>query len=245
MLRLFARRPIAPAPRRSWPRRVWGWTWKSAVGFVAGSFLVALLFRFAPVPLSGLQAWRCGEAIFSGKRPRLEKDWVPMRRISPHLASAAIASEDQNFVEHYGFDWEAIEKARAYNARHDKRKRGASTISQQTAKNVFLWPARSWVRKGLEVWFTLVIETLWPKRRIIEVYLNVAEMGDGLYGVEAASRKYFHKPASSLTRAEAALLIACLPNPRRWSPARPTPYILRRQAAILRQMDAMETPGRD
>ncbi len=235
--------PHETAPRgKSWPRRLWGWCWKGTLGFLAASVLSALLFRFIPIPLTGLQAWRVGEALREGRQPRLDKRWVPLAEMSPHLEKAAIGSEDQKFYEHRGFDWEAIRKAREYNATHARRKHGASTISQQTAKNVFLWPARSWLRKGPEVWFTTLIETLWPKRRILEVYLNVIETGDGVYGVEAAARKYFRKPAARLTREEAALLIACLPNPRKWNPAAPTPYIRRRQQAILRAMTGRGPP---
>lgn len=156
---------------------------------------------------------------------------------------AVITSEDQKFEEHFGFDLEAIEKARKYNDRHKGKKvKGASTISQQTAKNVFLWPQRSYIRKGFEVYFTFLIELLWSKERIMEVYLNVIEMGDGVYGAEAAAQQYFGKSASDLTDGEAALIAACLPNPIRWSPARPSRYIQRKKQWIVRHMRMVEKP---
>jgi monofunctional biosynthetic peptidoglycan transglycosylase len=153
-----------------------------------------------------------------------------------------MASEDQKFYEHNGFDWEAIKKAYEYNAKK-KRKRpikGASTISQQTAKNVFLWPGRSWVRKGFEVYFTFLIELFWSKERIMEVYLNVIEMGDGVYGAEAASQTYFKKPASKLTKDNAAAIAAILPNPRKYSASKPGPYIQQRKEWIKRNMGYVE-----
>lgn len=162
-----------------------------------------------------------------------------MEHIAPSLSLAVIASEDQLFPEHWGFDFKAIEKAVKNNNSTKKKKRikGGSTISQQTAKNVFLWPGRSWVRKGFEVYFTMLIEGLWSKERIMEVYLNVIEMGDGIYGAEAASQAYFHKPAERLSQGQAALIAAVLPNPLKWSPLKPTPYILGRQAWIIRNMN--------
>jgi monofunctional biosynthetic peptidoglycan transglycosylase len=148
---------------------------------------------------------------------------------------AVIAAEDQNFTEHFGFDWQAIEKAVQHNE-HSRRKRGASTVSQQTAKNLFLWNSRSWTRKGLEAWFTLLIEVGWSKKRILEVYLNIVEFGDGVYGAEAAARTFFGKPAKRLTPSEAALLAAVLPNPHRFHASAPSDYIRGRQAWILNQM---------
>ncbi len=232
--------PVKSTPRkRSWRARLLRWVWKSTLAFFAGTILLTILFRFIPIPITGLQLYRVGEAVFSGTRPRLEKDWIAQDQISPHLKQAAMAAEDQNFIEHYGFDIEAIEKAVEYNRKHPKKTRGASTISQQTAKNVFLWPGRNWLRKGLEVYFTLLIETLWSKPRILQVYLNVAEFGDGVYGVEAAARKYFRKPAAKLTRSEAAQLIAVLPNPRGWSAASPSARVAHRRDAILAAMSAI------
>ena len=142
--------------------------------------------------------------------------------MSPWFIRGAIASEDQNFELHSGFDWDAIEKARIYNEKHEgKKKRGASTITQQLAKNLFLWPGRNWFRKGLEVWFTFLIELFWDKERIMEVYLNVVEMGDGIYGVQAASEHYFSRSANKVSQDQAVAIIACLPSPLRWSPVKP------------------------
>lgn len=152
------------------------------------------------------------------------------------MIQAVVAAEDNRFLEHWGIDVEAIEKAVEHNKRH-RRKHGASTITQQTAKNVFLWPARTYTRKALEFYFTTMIELTWSKKRIMEVYLNVIEMGDGIYGAEAAAQKYFHKPASKLTRGEAALIAAALPNPRKRNPAAPSDYLWRRQARILDLMN--------
>ena len=158
--------------------------------------------------------------------------------MSSALPTAVVASEDQLFLEHWGFDFKSIEKAYENNQKKKRRTiRGASTISQQVAKNVFLWPGRSWVRKGLEVYFTVLIEILWDKKRIVEVYLNVAEMGDGIYGVEAASRKYFKRGANKISRSQAALIAAILPNPLKYSATKPTAYIKKRQQWILRNMD--------
>jgi monofunctional glycosyltransferase len=167
--------------------------------------------------------------------PPLEHDWVGWKQIAPAAKLAVIAAEDQRFAEHFGFDFEAIGKAVKHNRSH-RRKRGASTISQQVAKNLFLWSGRSWTRKAFEVGYTLLIETLWSKQRVLEVYLNVAEFGPGVYGVEAASRKYFRKPASRLTYHEAALLAAVLPNPKRLRVAAPSTYVQQRAGWILGQM---------
>lgn len=181
---------------------------------------------------------RCFEQAIDKKRDvRLKKDWVSLSEMSASMPLAVITSEDQKFEEHFGFDLQAIQKAQKYNQRHKgKRVKGASTISQQTAKNVFLIPARSYIRKGFEVYFTFIIEVLWSKDRIIEIYLNEIEMGDGIYGVEAAAQYYFHKPAKKLSNSESALIAACLPNPIRWSPAKPTPYIIRKKNWILQHM---------
>jgi monofunctional glycosyltransferase len=167
--------------------------------------------------------------------------WVDLRQISPNLALAVIASADQKFPEHWGFDVEAIEKAYELN-QHSHRVRGASTISQQVAKNLFLWPGRSYLRKGLEAYFTVLIETFWPKRRILEIYLNIAEFGYGTYGAEAAAQRYFHLPAARLTRSDAAVLAAVLPNPEHYSAAVPSRYVQQRRDWILGQMQALGGP---
>lgn len=189
-----------------------------------------------PVFFTPLMGIRAVEQVLNDDRDlRFRKDWVPIESISPHLYRAVIASEDQKFLDHGGFDWEAIESALEEN-KTGKRIRGGSTISNQTAKNVFLWPGRNLLRKGMEAYFTILMEFFWSKERIMEVYLNVIEMGDGIYGAEAASQFYFGKSAAELNRQEAALIAAVLPNPRRWRPDQPSSYIRQRQAWILRNM---------
>ena len=207
--------------------------------FFFSTVLVTIIYRFVRPPVTPLQLIRVAEHIAQGEKVKMNRDWVKLRDISPHMVQAVVAAEDNNFMKHHGFDLEAIKKARELNKKR-KNKLGASTISQQTAKNVFLWPDRTWLRKGLEVYFTGLIEIFWGKRRIMEVYLNVIEMGDGIYGVEKAAGKYYRKPASDLNRAEAAMIAAVLPNPRRWSPAAPTAYIQRKQQRIMRVMNQME-----
>jgi len=205
--------------------------------FFGSSIFFVVLYRFVNPPITPLMLIRCVDQVFSGESLQLHKDWKSLDEISPQLQLAVVASEDNRFLEHSGFDMEAIKKAEAYNEKKKGKKvRGASTISQQTAKNVFLWPDRTWVRKGLEVYFTFLIETVWGKKRIMEVYLNVIEMGNGIYGAEAASQKYFHKPASALSREQAALIAAILPNPRKWDPEHPTAYMLSREHWILWNM---------
>ena len=180
---------------------------------------------------------RCYQQIAEGKELKLVHHWVSIEKISPSLPVAVIASEDANFLSHHGFDYKAIEHAVKRNMEHpEKRRLGASTISQQTAKNVFLWPGRSWIRKGLEVYFTGLIELMWSKQRIMEVYLNSIEMGDGIYGAEAVATEHFHTDALHLSRAQCALVAATLPNPRRFSSKSPSSYMLRRQSRILREM---------
>lgn len=223
------------AKKRGWIRRILvglGW----ALGlFLALNLVLIITFRFVPVPVSALMVQRRMES-WSSERPYASRhQWVPLEEISPSLGVAVIAAEDQNFPDHFGFDWKAIEKAVQHNE-HSRRKRGASTVSQQTAKNLFLWNSRSWTRKGLEAWFTLLIEAGWSKKRILEVYLNIVEFGDGIYGAEAAARAYFGKPAKRLTPGEAALLAAVLPNPRKFRANAPSDYIRGRQAWILGQM---------
>ena len=204
------------------------------LGLGASAGLV-LLLRFVPVPCSALMVQRQVEAWVSGKRYVALHHWTPLEKIAPAMGVAVIAAEDQNFEDHFGFDWQAIEKAIAHNE-HSRKKRGASTVTQQTAKNLFLWESRSWARKGFEVYFTLLLETFWSKRRILEVYLNIVEFGDGVYGVEAASRKFFGRPAGALNSGQAALLAAVLPSPRRFRADAPSGYLRGRQEWILRQM---------
>jgi len=206
---------------------------------VACSVLAVLPFRWLPVPITSFMVQDLIGALFSGEKGyRYAHDWVRWEEISPNAALAVIAAEDQKFPDHWGFDFESIDKA-VSDAKSGRRLRGASTISQQVAKNLFLWPGQSWVRKGFEAWFTLLIEALWPKQRILEVYLNSAEFGRGVWGVEAASRHFFGKPARQLSRQEAALLAAVLPNPKRFRVDAPSGYVRQRQAWILGQMAAL------
>jgi monofunctional biosynthetic peptidoglycan transglycosylase len=180
---------------------------------------------------------RVAQQISDGKEMTLHHHWVPLEEISPSLSLAVMSSEDARFLEHHGFDYKAIEHAAIRNMKHpEKRKLGASTISQQTAKNVFLWPGRSWLRKGFEVFFTALIELFWSKERIMEVYLNSIEMGEGIYGASAVAEYHFHKEASQLTREQCALIAATLPNPLRYNSARPSAYVLKRQKRILHEM---------
>ncbi|MCE5331048.1 MAG: monofunctional biosynthetic peptidoglycan transglycosylase [Bacteroidales bacterium] len=207
--------------------------------FFATSIGWVILARFIPVYLTPLMIIRSVEALADGKTPRNSKDWVPIDKISPNMVQAVVASEDNLFLEHHGFSFTDINKAIKHNKR-GKRIRGGSTISQQTAKNVFLWPRRSYLRKGLEAYFTVLIELFWSKERIMEVYLNVIETGDGTYGVEAASQRYFGKSAKNLTKSQAALIAACLPNPRRFNAGNPSGYILRRESKIISLMGKIE-----
>ncbi|HCL5924518.1 TPA: monofunctional biosynthetic peptidoglycan transglycosylase [Citrobacter amalonaticus] len=195
------------------------------------------LFSVVPVPFSAVMVERQIGAWLQGDFGYVaHSDWVSMDEISPWMGLAVIAAEDQTFPDHWGFDVAAIEKALSHNERNENRIRGASTLSQQTVKNLFLWDGRSWLRKGLEAGLTVGVETVWSKKRILTVYLNIAEFGDGVFGVEAAAQRYFGKPASRLTQSEAALLAAVLPNPLRFKVAAPSGYVRSRQAWILRQM---------
>jgi monofunctional biosynthetic peptidoglycan transglycosylase len=210
--------------------------WLTGLAAVLGSVVLVGALRFVDPPRSAfmlaraVEAWRAGTDGF-----RIDARSVPLAQVSAQLALAVVAAEDQKFPSHAGFDLDAIAGALQTNAAGG-RVRGASTISQQVAKNLFLWSGRSWMRKGLEAWFTLLIEALWPKRRILEVYLNIAEFGDGIYGAEAAAQRFFGRPAAALGRAQAARLAAVLPNPRVYRADRPSRYVLTRQRWIERQM---------
>lgn len=239
-------------------RRRWrAWLWKLPVLLVVFSVAQVLVLRFIDPPFSMFMVARQLDAVMAGDfRFRIVHDWRDMANISPNLPLAVVASEDQNFARHHGFDFDAIEKAQAHNERMAERAekrgkpvsrlRGASTLSQQTAKNLFLWSGGGWtrmLRKGVEVWYTTLIELLWSKQRILEVYVNIAEFGDGVYGAQAASRTFFRKDAARLTPAEAARLAAVLPSPKRYSAARPGPYVQRRANAIQRQMRQIGGPA--
>ena len=220
--------------------------WRALAGlvllFIALSVLAVALLRWIDPPYSAFMAERRIEAWVTHDREYVFRhSWVDLAQISPNLPLAVVASEDQKFPEHWGFDVEAIEKAYQLN-QHSHRVRGASTISQQVAKNLYLWSGRSYFRKGLEAYFTLLIEGFWPKRRILEVYLNIAEFGNGTYGAEAAAERFFHRPAARLSRSDAATLAAVLPNPEHYSAAAPSRYVLQRRDWILGQMQALGGP---
>ena len=208
------------------------------MAFFASTILAVVALRFLPVYFTPLMFIRCYEQLTTeGKSLKLKHHWVPLEEISPNLPMAVMASEDAKFLQHHGFDFQAIEKAAERNTKHpEKRKLGASTISQQTAKNVFLWPGRSWVRKGFEVYFTGLIELMWSKQRIMEVYLNSIEMGEGIYGADAVAEEHFNTTAENLSKAQCALIAATLPNPRKFSSKNPSGYMLKRQARIMREM---------
>lgn len=217
------------------------WVLRVVVGFFVLTIVWVLLLSFINPPLTWLMLQRGFERKSDGKEWKITKKWVRYSDLSDNLKRAAIAGEDAHFLTHWGFDSEAIADAIQRN-KDGGRLRGGSTISQQTAKNVFLWPNRSWVRKGFEAYFTLLIEAIWSKKRILEVYLNVIETGDGLYGAEAAAQHYFGKSAKSLTKRQAALMVAVLPNPRHWSPATPTSFINRKANTIVRYMGYSKIP---
>lgn len=210
----------------------------SICAFFVSTIMTVVALKWFPVYVTPLVLLRTGEYALDGKWVAVKKNWVSLDKISPHLRKAVIASEDPKFLTHQGFDFEAIAKAIDANKRR-KIKIGASTISQQTAKNVFLYPSRTFLRKGLEAYFTVLIENIWDKRRILEVYLNVIELGPGIYGAEAASKYYYNKSAERLALGEAQLFAAILPNPRRWNPKRPTNFVLRRRNFIKRNLALM------
>ena len=207
------------------------------VAFFASTILSVVILRWVPVYFTPLMFIRMAQQKANHQELTLHHHWVPIDEIAPSLPLAVMASEDAHFLEHHGFDFKAIEQAAMRNIKHpDKRKHGASTISQQTAKNVFLWPGRSWVRKGFEVYFTVLIELVWSKERIMEVYLNSIEMGDGIYGADAVAQWHFGTTAKELTKRQCALIAVSLPNPRRFNSASPSSYMMKRQARILREM---------
>ncbi len=211
------------------------WLQRLVIFFFASTILAVVAYRWLPVYVTPLMVIRCAQQVGHGETLRLHHHWVPMESMSKYMPVAVMASEDQRFLEHHGFDFDAIDQA-LKERQSGKRQRGGSTISQQTAKNVFLWPKASWVRKGLEAYFTALIELIWGKHRIMEVYLNSIEMGDGIYGAEAVAQLHFGHPASELTRSNCALIAATLPNPLRFSSKEPSTYMLKRQTWIMRQM---------
>lgn len=216
-------------------KKVFRFFFKMIGWFFAISIGLVIVFKWVPVPVTPLMVIRTVQQVTNGNKVVWKHDWESIDNISKNLQLAVISSEDQNFLNHHGFDMKAIEKAIAFNKK-GKRTRGASTISQQTAKNVFLWPHRSWVRKGLEAYFTFLIELVWSKERIMEVYLNSIEMGNGIYGAEAAAQHWFKRPAANLRQQEAAAIAAILPSPLRYRANPATNYIQSRKNWITRQM---------
>jgi monofunctional biosynthetic peptidoglycan transglycosylase len=223
------------AKKRKTKNFLFRWVKRILIFFFASTILLTVLYKWINPPITPLMLIRLLEQKKADKDLVLAKKWVDLEKISKNLPLAVMVCEDQHFMTHRGFDIESIKKARAEN-KEGKARRGASTISQQTAKNVFLWPESSWLRKGLEVYFTALIELIWGKERIMEIYLNVIEMGEGVYGAEKASHYYFRKSAEDLSRNQAALLAVCLPNPRKMTPAKMTPYRVKRQLWALQQM---------
>jgi len=210
--------------------RIWRWTKRIFIILFIAQFVYIIILKWVnpPVTITQLVSWVSGHG--------LKRDYVSRSEMSPNIKLAVIASEDQLFAEHGGFDWKSIKKAMDHNDKKPEKVRGASTISQQVAKNVFLWQGRDWIRKGLEVYFTYMIELVWGKERILEVYLNVIEMGDGIFGIEKASNIYFNKSAANLNRQEAAMIAACLPSPKRIKVKPPSSYTINRSRRIMQQM---------
>jgi monofunctional biosynthetic peptidoglycan transglycosylase len=225
------------AKKKTILQRVWKWTKRIFLILFISQLVYIILLKWVdpPITITQLQSWIRGNG--------LARDYVDFDEMAYSVKLAVIASEDQIFPDHDGFDWKSIEKAMKYNQRKPGRRhgiKGASTISQQVAKNVFLWQGRDWIRKGLEVYFTKMIEWIWGKKRILEMYLNVIEMGRGVFGVEAASKKYFGKAAKDLTRQQGAMIAACLPNPKKYTLKPVASYVVVRSAQILRQMNYLE-----
>lgn len=216
-------------------QKIWKWSKKIFLWLFIFQLFCIILFKWVnpPITITQLSSWIGGHG--------LQRDYVGRNQISPNAKLTVIAAEDQTFPDHSGFDWQSIKKAMKYNEEHDNKRRGASTISQQVAKNVFLWQGGGFFRKGLEVYFTFMIELIWGKKRILEVYLNVIEMGEGIFGIEMASQKYFNKPSKNLTQAEAALIAACLPNPKRYTVKPLSSYVAQRAQWVQRQMNNLRS----
>jgi monofunctional biosynthetic peptidoglycan transglycosylase len=235
------RNPRGKPRRRAWRRnhlqRLRRYLLLAATALLLLSIAPVLVFRWLPPPTSAVMLAR---TLAEGQRQTWQ--WVDIDRISPNTALAVVAAEDQKFPDHFGFDLQAIQDAVSDNAR-GRRLRGASTLTQQVARNLFLWQGRSYLRKGLEAWMAVLLEVFWPKQRILEIYLNIAETGERMFGIEAAARRYFGQSAATLTPEQAALVAAVLPNPRRLHADRPSAYVLGRRDHILRQMDLLGGPG--
>lgn len=217
-----------------WFKKIWKYLKWAILGFLVFSFVGVISYAIVRPPFTPLMFTRIVDQLLNHKKPKIIHKWVNIEDISPNLILAAVAGEDNNFTSHFGVDLRAIKQAQKYNERKKGRRiRGASTITQQTCKNVYLWPSRSYVRKGFELYYTFLVETVWTKKRIMEVYLNMIEMGDGIYGAEAASRVYFKKSAKNLTKREAALIVAAFTNPRKYNVAKPSSYLVNKQQKIL------------
>jgi monofunctional biosynthetic peptidoglycan transglycosylase len=214
---------------------LWRWAKRVFIILFIAQFIYIILLKWInpPITVTQLVSWVSGHG--------LKRDYVSRSSISSNAKLAVIASEDQLFPDHNGFDWKSIKKAMAYNEKKPGRIHGGSTISQQVAKNVFLWQGRSWIRKGFEAYFTFMIELLWSKKRILEVYLNVIEMGDGIFGIEMAANKYFNKSANNLSRQEAVMIAACLPNPKRYKVKPASSFVTARSRTIMQQMNNLQT----
>jgi len=216
-------------------RSIWKWGKRIFLWIFIFQFCYIILLKWVnpPITMTQLVSWIGGHG--------LKRDYVGRNSISSDAKLAVIASEDQLFPDHRGFDWKSIKKAMKYNKKKPGRIRGASTISQQVAKNVFLWQGRSFIRKGLEVYFTFMIELIWGKKRILEMYLNVIEMGEGIFGIEMAAQSYFNKPAKKVSKREAAMIAACLPNPKRYKIKPPSSFVAGRSRTIMQQMSNLQT----
>jgi monofunctional biosynthetic peptidoglycan transglycosylase len=224
-------------------RRILRWIYRLAATFFIGSVAIVVLYRFVDPPITPLMIIRPLEGLGEGRLVGISKQWVDLDDIDPDIARAALAAEDARFFRHTGIDWEAIDEAARRNERADGRRiYGGSTITMQCAKNAFLWQGRNYLRKGLEAYFTYLIELIWGKRRILEVYLNVIEWGDGVYGVDAAAEKYFDRSSKDVTPRQAALLAAVLPSPRRYDPSKPSAYVSRRAKSIQAGMRIVKFP---
>jgi monofunctional biosynthetic peptidoglycan transglycosylase len=222
------------SPARQFVRKVWRWAKKIFIILFIAQFIYIILLKWInpPITITQLVSWVSGYG--------LKRDYISASNMSPQAKLAVMASEDQLFPDHSGFDWKSIKKAMDYNKKKPGRIRGGSTISQQVAKNVFLWQGRSWIRKGLEMYFTFMIEKIWGKKRILEVYLNVIEMGKGIFGIERAANLYFNKPATQLTRQEASMIAACLPNPKKYTVKPVSSHVLFRSKSVQRQMNNLQ-----
>ncbi|WP_298308969.1 monofunctional biosynthetic peptidoglycan transglycosylase [Flavobacterium sp.] len=233
---MATKKNISKSTNKTFFQKLKTFIWKSMLWFFGISILLVVLFKWIPVPFTPLMITRAIEQKMDGQEMTCSHDWVPLEDISVNLQKAVIASEDGNFLKHNGFDFKAMQKAFKNNNRGKKLK-GGSTISQQTAKNVFLWQGRSYIRKGLEAYFTFLIEIVWGKERIMEVYLNSIEMGKGVYGAEAAAEHWYRTNAKNLTKIQAAGIAAILPNPRKYKATNSSSYIEKRKGKIVRVMN--------